>query len=229
VWRRTPTPGSKRAWRQRLRQIERDRLRRAGQAPPTLRQLRPALVALVAAVVAGGFWLTWSAELLGLLGLVLGGSLYLWLLVFLVRLRGAAVRRRRGRYTESEAASLTDGQLPAVVLSLLRRDGWQVVSAPHQGQPRILGTDRGGREIDVTFRPSDWEEDTVTSGPGPAPLRAAGTVGYGGVVRLIVSLGNFSRGDVLWASRQGGLHLVDADLLRRWAAGERVYQLLGLG
>ncbi|RGD55392.1 hypothetical protein DR950_41760 [Kitasatospora xanthocidica] len=216
-----------RAWRWRLREMERERLRRAGQAPPTLRQLLPALVALALAVVLGTCWLTWSAQLLGIVGLVLGAGLYAWVLAYLVRLRGAAVRRRRGRYTPAEAERLTDDQVPGVVLTLLRRDGWQVASAPYQGQPRILGT-RAGREIDVCFRASDWEEDTATSGPGPAPLRAAGTVGYGGVVRLIVSLGTFSRGDVLWASRQGGLHLVDGDLLRRWATGERVHRLLGI-
>ncbi|MFI9332928.1 hypothetical protein ACIGZJ_36010 [Kitasatospora sp. NPDC052868] len=226
---RYPTPGSRRAWRQRERLQRRLQLQALGQAPPTLRELAPAVVALVLALVAGAWWLLWCWQLLDGLGLLLGGSAYALLVVRLVRWRGAVVRRRRGHYTDAEAASLTDGQLPAVVLSLLRRDGWRVMSAPYQGKPRIVGTDRrSGRGIDVVFRPSDWEEDTLSPGPAPAPLRAVGTTGYGGVVRLIVSLGTYSRGDVLWASRQGGLHLVSGDLVRRWATGERVHQLLSI-
>ncbi|MFB7677864.1 hypothetical protein ACFC26_41340 [Kitasatospora purpeofusca] len=200
----------------------------AGQGPPTARELTPAYVALALAVGLGAWWLLWCWGLLGGVGLVLGGSAYLWLLVRLVRWRAAAVRRRRGRFTAAEAERLTDGRLPDVVLALLRRDGWRVVSAPYQGRARIVGADRSGRPIDVAFRASTWEEDTLTSGPGPAPLRAAGTVGHGGTVRLVVSLGTYSRGDVLWASRQGGVYLVDGTLLRRWAAGEPVNRLLGI-
>jgi len=226
-WR--PAPGSLRAWRQRERLQQRLQERLAGGGPPTARELRPALLALLAAVVLGTWWLVWCSQLFGTLGLVLGGSLYAWVLVRLVRWRGSVVRRRRGRYSEAEAARLSEKRLPDTVFVLLRRDGWKVCHAPYKGQPRIVGTDRSGQQqLDVTFRPANWTEDTLTSGPGPAPLRAAGTVGHGGTVRLVVSLGTYSRGDVLWASRQGGVYLIDGGLLRRWAAGERVQQLLGI-
>ncbi|MEU9446976.1 hypothetical protein AB0D42_40470 [Streptomyces sp. NPDC048304] len=35
----------------------------------------------------------------------------------------------------------------------------------------------------------------------------------------MVHLGTFSRTDVLWASRQGGVHLLDSRQLQRWASG----------
>ncbi|WP_431684164.1 hypothetical protein [Kitasatospora sp. KL5] len=201
-------------------------LRAAGLGPLTTRELRPALIALAVAAVVAIFWLVWCWRLLGGLGLALGGSLYLALLARLVLWRGAVVRRRRGRFTAAEAEALTDAQVHRVVLALLRRDGWLVAWQPYQGRPRIVGTDCSGqRPIDVTFRPVDWKEDDET-GPAPA-LRAAGNAVRDGTVRLLVTLGTFPRGDVLWASRQG-LHLVNGNLLRRWAAGERINQLLGI-
>ncbi|MFJ4536619.1 hypothetical protein ACIP39_11705 [Streptomyces tibetensis] len=36
---------------------------------------------------------------------------------------------------------------------------------------------------------------------------------------MVISPGSYSRTDVLWASRQGGVHLVDGRQLQQWAAG----------
>jgi hypothetical protein len=98
---------------------------------------------------------------------------------------------------------------------ILRRDGWRVTVVPYQGRPRLWAT-RGGHVLDVTFRePSEPAEQEV----GPAPLREAGRPAVDAIVRLVVSTGTYSRGDVLWASRQGGVVLLDGRSLRRWAAG----------
>jgi hypothetical protein len=187
------------------------------------------VLALVLAAVVGAVLLVWADSWRGLLGVVLVAVVYLGGLVRAVLWRGAVVRRRRGHYTAAELARLGELQLPALVRSLLRRDGWQTVLAPHDGHPRILGTDARGREIDVVFRLAGTRESTQSSGPRSAVLRAAGTRAHDGVIRLVVALDPFPRDDVLWASRQGGLHLVDGELIRRWADGEPVQQLLGLG
>ncbi|MEU5927092.1 hypothetical protein ABZ817_26435 [Streptomyces antimycoticus] len=62
---------------------------------------------------------------------------------------------------------------------------------------------------------ADDEEDTS----GLAPLREAGRPGVDRLTRVVVHLGGFSRTDVLWASRQGGVHLLDGHQLQQWAAG----------
>ncbi|MEU1691914.1 hypothetical protein ABZ590_10235 [Streptomyces hirsutus] len=54
---------------------------------------------------------------------------------------------------------------------------------------------------------------------GPAPLQEAGCPGVDRLPRVVVHLGGFSRTDVLWASRQGGVHLLDGHQLQRWADG----------
>jgi hypothetical protein len=218
VWWTDPAPGTPRARRQR----DRLQARLEGRGDPTLRVLWPAVLALVLAAAVGAVLLVWADSRRGVLGVVLVAVVYLGGLVRAVLWRGAVVRRRRGHYTAAELARLGELQLPALVRSLLRRDGWQTVLAPHDGHPRILGTD-------VVFRLAGTRESPQSSGPRSAVLRAVGTRSHDGVIRLVVALDPFPRDDVLWASRQGGLHLVDGELIRRWADGEPVQQLLGLG
>ncbi|MFI2764307.1 hypothetical protein ACH5A3_36565 [Streptomyces echinatus] len=134
------------------------------------------------------------------------------------RLRRAVVRRRGGHYTAAELARLDDQGLAVAAARMLRRDGWRVTDLTEQGRPRLYARDRWGRELDVAFRPvGTADEDEGVS--RPAPLREAGRPGVDRLVRVVVHLGGFSRADVLWASRQGGVHLLDGQQLQRWAGG----------
>ncbi|WP_258308524.1 hypothetical protein [Streptomyces sp. NWU339] len=101
---------------------------------------------------------------------------------------------------------------------MLRHDGWQVVDlTAREGRPRLYARDRRGRELDVAFRPvATADEDEGAS--GPAPLRETGRPGVDRLTRVVVHLGSFSRTDVLWASRQGGVHLLDGHQLQRGAS-----------
>ncbi|MFD0501877.1 hypothetical protein ACFQ0G_01025 [Streptomyces chiangmaiensis] len=45
------------------------------------------------------------------------------------------------------------------------------------------------------------------------------------MTRVVIHLGGFSRADVIWASRQGGVHLLDGRQLQRWASGESLDDL----
>jgi hypothetical protein len=206
-WRRPPVPGSRRSARQRAV----SQVRAQGRYGPTLRDVAPAFAGLVAALVAPFALAAVAYRWLGWPGLVLFGAV-----VLVVAVPAAAARRRaRGRYTARELAGLDVQGLSLAAARFLRRDGWEVVVAPYQGRPRLWAT-RAGRVLDVTFRePSEPAEQE----PGPAPLREAGRPAVDAIVRLVVSTGAYSRGDVLWASRQGGVVLLDGRGLRRWATG----------
>ncbi|GAB2766941.1 hypothetical protein GCM10027072_77450 [Streptomyces bullii] len=103
---------------------------------------------------------------------------------------------------------------------MLRRDGWRVVDlTAREGRPRLYARDRRGRELDVAFRPVTSSAATDEGASGPAPLREAGRPGVDSLIRVVIHLGSFSRTDVLWASRQGGVHLLDERQLQRWADG----------
>ncbi|MFF4145911.1 hypothetical protein ACFY0A_32185 [Streptomyces sp. NPDC001698] len=108
---------------------------------------------------------------------------------------------------------------------MLRRDGWRVVDlSEREGRPRLYARDRRGRELDVAFRPVATAGEDVGAS-GPAPLREAGRPGVDRLIRVVVHLGGFSRADVLWASRQGGVHLLDGHQLQRWADGASLDEL----
>ncbi|MFF4542213.1 hypothetical protein [Streptomyces aureus] len=125
---------------------------------------------------------------------------------------------RGGHYTTAELARLDDPGLVVAAARMLRRDGWDVTDLTEHGQPRLHARNSQGRELDVAFRPvATADEDEGTS--GTAPLREAGRVGADRLVRVVVHRGNFSRADVRWASRQGGVHLLDGHQLQRWADG----------
>lgn len=207
-------PGSRRAQRQRAVA----ELRAQGRYGPELRDVLPAFVGLGFAAAGPVILLAWLHRTLGLVGLVLGVALLAAATVVGLRWRRAATRRRGGIYTPAELAVLDDHGLAAAAERMLRRDGWHVIAMPDEGRPRLYARDRGGRQLDVGFRPADEAADENAS-TGPAPLREAGRPGVDSLIRVVVSRGSYSRTDVLWASRQGGVHLVDGRQLQQWAAG----------
>ncbi|MFI8992181.1 hypothetical protein ACIG63_45850 [Streptomyces antimycoticus] len=201
------------------------RVRLEGQYGPELREVAPAFVVLALAVVVLLGGLVWLYGRLGRPGLVLGLVVLAGLAVLLVRRRRAVLRRRRGYYLWAELQHRDEQGLAEAAARMLRRDGWRVRYEPWEGTPRLLCRDTTGRRLDVTFRPGDGADDGTSS--APAPLRAAGPAGLGAEIRLVVSTGSYSRGDVLWSSRQGGVHLLDGHQLQRWAEGTSLAVLLG--
>jgi hypothetical protein len=175
----------------------------------------PGFVALGLAVLAPVLLLAWLYRALGVGGLVLGVVSLAAVTVVSLRWRRAVVRRRGGHYTAAELARLDDHGLAAAAERMLRRDGWRVVDLTEHGRLRLYARDRAGRQLDVAFRPAASTEGAG----GPAPLREAGRLGADRLVRVVVHRGAFSRMDVLWASRQGGVHLLDGHQLQRWADG----------
>lgn len=206
-------PGSRRSQRQRAVA----ELRAQGRYGPELRDVLPAFVGLGLAVAGPVVLLAWLHRALGVGGLVLGVAVLAAATAVGVRWRRAVVRRRGGVYTSAEVAVLDEHGLAAAAERMLRRDGWHVIAMPDEGRPRLYARDRGGRQLDVAFRPAD--EAPTDEGARPAPLREAGRPGVDKLLRVVISRGAYSRTDVLWASRQGGVHLVDGRQLQQWAAG----------
>ncbi|MQS18001.1 hypothetical protein F7Q99_38895 [Streptomyces kaniharaensis] len=169
--------------------------------------------------------LWWLYAVLGLVGVLVVLVLVVALVVVVRRRRAVIARRRSGLYAAADLRALADEHALARAASrMLRRDGWRVKSAPWQGTPRLMARDGDGRTLEVTVRPVNEVGEAT---PAPAPLRRAGTEGFGGVLRLVVSLGRYSRQDVLWASRQGGVYLLDGQQLEMWGAGTDLVQLVG--
>ncbi|WP_370271252.1 hypothetical protein [Streptomyces sp. V4I8] len=207
-------PGSRRSQRQRAV----SELRAQGRYGPELWDVLPGFVGLGLAVLAPVLLLAWLSRMFGAVGLVLGvvglaaAGTAGW------RWRRTIVRRRGGHYTPAELARLDDPALVVAAARMLRRDGWHVIDLTEHGQPRLYARDHRGLELDVAFRPvATADEDEGV--PGAAPLREAGRSGVDRLVRVVVHRGNFSRADVRWASRQGGVHLLDGHQLQRWAGG----------
>jgi hypothetical protein len=203
-------PGSRRSQRQRAVA----ELRAQGRYGPELHEVLPAFVGLVLGVAGPVILLVWLYRTLGVGGLVLGVVLLAAATAVGVRWRRAAARRRGGSYTSTELAMLDEHGLAAAAERMLRRDGWHVIAMPDDGRPRLYARDRGGRRLDVGFRPGEPDAPN-----GPAPLRAMSRPVGDGLTRVVVSHGSYSRTDVLWASRQGGVHLIDGRQLQQWAAG----------
>ncbi|MFJ4473164.1 hypothetical protein ACIP2X_37515 [Streptomyces sp. NPDC089424] len=208
-------PGSRRSQRQRAV----SELRAQGRYGPELRDVLPGFLGLVLAVLAPTLLLAWLYRTLGVSGLVLGAVLLAAAATMGFRLREPIARRRGGHYTAAELARLDTPGLAVATERMLRRDGWQVVDlSAREGRPRLYARDRRGRELDVAFRlVTTADEDEVTS--GPAPLRETARPGVDRLIRVVVHLGTFSHADVLWASRQGGVKLLDGHQLQRWAGG----------
>ncbi|WP_432071252.1 hypothetical protein [Streptomyces sp. AA1529] len=213
-------PGSRRSQRQRAVA----ELRAQGRHGPELRDVLPAFVGLGLAAAGPALFLLWLYRALGVGGLALGAALLAAATAVGVRWRRALARRRGGVYTPAELGVLDEHGLVAATERMLQRDGWHVIAMPDEGRPRLYARDRGGRQLDVAFRPADEAVDEGAPA-GPAPLRKAGGPGADRLIRVVVSRGSYSRTDVLWASRQGGVHLVDGRQLQRWAAGTSLDEL----
>ncbi|MGW4823592.1 hypothetical protein ACWEP4_32745 [Streptomyces sp. NPDC004227] len=191
-------------------------------ARTALRDVLPAFVCLGLAVLAPVLLLVWAYRQLGAGGLALVVVLLAAVGAAGLRLRRAVVRRRGGRYTAAELARLDERGLAVPAARMLRRDGWRVVDlSAQEGRPRLYARDRRGRELDVAVRPVSTAEDVI----GPAPLQEVGRPGIDRLIRVVVHLGTFSRADVLWASRQGGVRFLDGHQLQRWASGESLDDL----
>ncbi|MFI9825917.1 hypothetical protein ACIHFC_37050 [Streptomyces sp. NPDC052013] len=185
-------------------------LRAQGRYGPELRDVFPGFIVLGLAVLAPVLLLAWLYKALDVGGLALGVILLAAAVAAGWRLRRTVVRRRGGHYTAAELAQLNDHGLAAAAARMLRRDGWRVVDLTvREGRPRLYARDRRGRKLDVAFRPVASAAATDEGARGPAPLRDAGRPGVDRLIRVVVHLGGFSRADVLWASRQGGVHLLD--------------------
>ena len=196
-------------------------LRAQGRYGPALHEVLPALllvVLVVCGIVAG---LAEAYRVLGTAALVGGLALLAVITAAVVRHNRPLARRRLGYYTPDEIADLDVEGLALAVSRMLRRDGWRALARPDaQGQPRVRARDRLGRRLEVAFRPvAEPLPDEET------PTRSARSAGAGPQLRLVVHRGTFSRRDVQWARRQGGVQLIDGSRLRRWAHGTPLHRL----
>ena len=209
------------SWRSRRREAIRA-LRTQGRYGPGLPEVLPALVVvavIVCGIVAG---LAVAYRVLGTGALVGGLALLAVITAAVVRHNRPLARRRLGYYTPEEIADLDAEGLALAVSRMLRRDGWRALARPDdtQGQARVRARDRLGRRLEVAFRPVAEplpDEETPTSS-----VRSPGS---GPHLRLVVHRGTFSRRDVQWARRQGGVQLIDGSRLRRWAQGTPLHRL----
>ncbi|MEU1519417.1 hypothetical protein ABZ490_46075 [Streptomyces sp. NPDC005811] len=134
------------------------------------------------------------------------------------------LRRRDGVYKPRELAGLDEwGLAKAAQRILLRREGfWRVISETVEGRPRVFA-----------WHPGDDERLEIAVHTGPAPLRDtappwdAVRFGAGRTARLMISVEEFTDEDARWAAGQG-VHLLDGDYLKRWAAEGWLHQLVTL-
>ncbi|MFF0794256.1 hypothetical protein [Streptomyces spiralis] len=208
-------------------------LRAQGRYGPGLGDVLPSFVGLGLLLLGTVLLLNRLSRAFGVTGLVIGVNLLAMATVVTLRVRRAFVRRRGGHYTAEELARLDDRGLAEATARILERDGWQVADLSlRKGRLRLYARDRHGRELDVTFRPAAIHDDATDDEEPPWPATVRETdrprVDRPGVdrpCRVIVRLGDFSRSEVLWASRHRDVHLVDVHRLRRWAAGTSLDEL----
>ncbi|MET7680588.1 hypothetical protein [Streptomyces sp. NPDC005423] len=196
-------------------------LRAQGRYGPGLREVLPALVAVV--IVVCGTVAALAAGYRRYGAGVLGGALALFavLVPVAVRRHRPSARRRLGYYTPEEIAELDAQGLALAVSRMLRRDGWRALArSDTQGRPRVRARDGSGHRLEVAFRPV--AEPLPDEEP---PVRSAHRTGTGPPLRLVVHRGTFSGRDVQWARRQGGVRLIDGPRLRRWAHGTPLDEL----
>lgn len=198
-------------------------LRAQGLYGPELREVLPGFAGLGLAVLVPVCLLVWLQHTSGVVGLALGVLVLASSAVVALRVRRAVVRRRGGRYTAAELALLDERGLAEAAARILQRDGWHVVDLTLQkGRRRLHARDRQGRQLDVAFR----SETTAEQGENwRATLVETGRPGAGRPIQVIVHPGRFSRADMLWASRQGDVHLLHGRRLRRWATGASLDEL----
>ncbi|MFI0961119.1 hypothetical protein ACH4S8_06875 [Streptomyces sp. NPDC021080] len=196
-------------------------MRAEGAYGPALRDVLPALTAVVVvlcAVVAGlavGYRVAGIGVPLGALAVVAVTT------PAAMRRYRPRARRRLGFYTPGELAELDTQGLALAVSRMLRRDGWRVLPPRRsEARVRVRARDGHGRRLEVAFRPVAEplpDEDT--------PSRPGRPGGPGPPLRLVVHRGAFTRRDVQWARRQGGVRLIDGSCLRRWAHGTPLNEL----
>ncbi|MFF7356184.1 MULTISPECIES: hypothetical protein [Streptomyces] len=216
---RRPVPGSRRARREQAV----SELRARGAYGPELRDVLPAFAGIGLAVLVPVCLLTWLHRTFGAVGLVLGALPLAASAVVALRVRRAVVRRRGGRYLPAELALLDEQGLAQAAARILQRDGWRVVDLTlQQGRRRLHARDGRGRQLDVSFRSAATAE---TGQDWQATLVETDRPGTGRPIQLIVHPGSFSRTDLLWASRQGDVHLLDGRRLQRWATGASLEEL----
>ncbi|WP_338692685.1 hypothetical protein V2W30_00635 [Streptomyces sp. Q6] len=193
-------------------------LRAQGRYGPELREVLPAFAALGLAVLGAVLVLALLTREYGASGLIVG--------VLLLGLLGGAgwfgrrlvAHRVRGRYSPAELRRLDQRGLARAVERMLRRDGWQVTDLSDGDRMRLYARDRLGRELDVAVRPT-VETPPQENVSGAERIRESGRHGADRFLQLFVSQDAFSPSDVMWASRQDDVRLVDGQRLRRWAAG----------
>jgi hypothetical protein len=181
----------------------------------------PAFAGLALAAIAPLLLLAWLYREFGAEGALLGGALLAaaGTAGLCLCLRRPVLRRRGGHYTPAELAGLDDQGLTLATARMLRRDGWQVFDLSLRGRPRLYAFDHNGRELDIALRAVSRTVEEDEDGGGFAPLREVGRPSVDNLLRVVIHLGQFSREDVLWASRHGGVHLLDGTQLQQWAAG----------
>ncbi|MGW3096610.1 hypothetical protein [Streptomyces sp. CdTB01] len=188
--------------------------RRSSTSGPTFREVLPALAVVVLAVCALAAALAAGYRAAGI-GVPLAGVVLLLLTTTVVlRRRRPGMRRRLGYYTPDELLELDTQGLALAVARMLRRDGWRVRLLPAADRPRLCAEDRGGRQLDVVFRPV---AEPLPDEDPPHPHRHRGHTQK--PVQLIVHRGTFRTRDIQWARRQGNTRLLDGPALRRWAEG----------
>ena len=197
------------------------RLRAEGAYGPVLREVLPALTAVVVALCAVVAGLAVGYRVAGI-GVPLGALAVLAVACSVaVRRNRPPARRRLGFYTPEELAELDTQGLALAVSRMLRRDGWRVLpSRRSEARVRVRARDGHGRRLEVAFRPvaEPLPDEDVPSRPGRPG-------GPGPPLRLVVHRGAFTRRDVQWARRQGGVRLIDGSCLRRWAHGTPLNEL----
>ncbi|MGW5639692.1 hypothetical protein [Streptomyces sp. NPDC003832] len=174
-----------------------------------------AVCSLVALLALGYRSVGIAAPVAGVLAVT--GAVALWL-----RRRRPGARRRVGYYTREELLDLDTEGLALAVARMLRRDGWRVRLMPAADRPRVCARSAEGRHLDVAFRPV--AEPLPDEDPAHPHTRRGKPDEE--VLRLVVHRGTFAARDVRWAHRDGRTRLVDGPALRRWAAGERLGELL---
>ncbi|MHB9863948.1 hypothetical protein [Streptomyces sp. YIM S03343] len=219
--RRSRTTTYETGWSRRRRAIR--ALRAQGRYGPGLREVLPGFIGLVTVVCGAVAGVAVGYRRLGVAVPAVFLALLAVAAVTGVRRHRPLARRRLGYYSPEELAELDTQGLVLAVARILRRDGWRVQALPDHGRPRLRARDRGGRRLEVAFRPvaEPLPDEDVP------PHRAGRRREHSGSLRLVVHRGVFSARDARWAERQGDTYLIDGPLLRRWALGTPLQELTG--
>ncbi|MEV5348942.1 hypothetical protein [Streptomyces achromogenes] len=233
LWEQRSAVGTRRSWRQR----EALRLRLAGQYGPQWWEVAPAFTAVLVATAFPILMLSWLWSRVGWWAALLVAAAGAWGLWAGARRRRMLARRRERRavcFGLDQVDAADDRRFRAIVGRLLLRDGWTNVRGVliRPGVVHLVGDGPDGRQLGVAFERGIERSGRVEGGRAalrpvggaPAPLGAAGPQ----ALFLVVSSGSFARERVVWAARND-VRLVDRALLERWAAGEHLAVLLGLG